>query len=168
MFRKQTFTRLWHQIRSDQNLLRLKSNPRFLPDPSMAYGGESISGDTSTSAFQRRLVKLRLAICVQQWGSSYAEQADPRVYNGATINERTCSRLVFDHYWTVNRGRLTGYLWRARMRCKGGWSGPIVVVCRLVCITMAHGPSSNVHAPIFGSYQGLVSPSSPFQVDKFF
>lgn len=44
-----------------------------------------------------------------------------RVYNGATINERTCSRLVLDHYWTVNRGRLTEYLWRAR--CKGDCSG---------------------------------------------
>lgn len=53
-----------------------KSNPRFLAGHQMAYGEESISGDTSTSAFQRRKAA---AICAQQWGSSYAEQAGPRV-----------------------------------------------------------------------------------------
>lgn len=40
-----------------------KSNPRFLAGHQMAYGEESISGDTSTSAFQRRKAA---AICAQQ------------------------------------------------------------------------------------------------------
>lgn len=37
-----------------KNLVGLKSDPRFLPGRETAYGEESISGDTSTSAFQRR------------------------------------------------------------------------------------------------------------------
>lgn len=35
---------------------------------------------------------------------------------------------------------------------------------RLVCITMAHGPSSNVHAPIFGSYHGPSVSFASFQI----
>lgn len=43
--------------------------------------------------------------------------------------QRVYRRLVLDHYWTVNRGRLTGYLWRARMCGERRWSEPIVRAC---------------------------------------
>lgn len=76
-----------------------------------------------------------------------------RVYNGATINEhaadgirpllnsksRPFNRIFMEGSHALQRG-----LEWADSSC----------MPRLVCITMAHGPSSNVHAPIFGSYHG--------------
>lgn len=105
----------------------------------------------------RKIRALRhCAIYTVQWGPSYAVNRDWPTSACIIARLSTGTQTpIFDHYWTVNRDRLTRYLWSSLTRRRNrSWSEPIVLaLIRMYmqrCLT-GHLAISNVDSRCYGS-----------------